>query len=257
MSKKNVKDSSTKTKIDMARFTGKDKNDGQLVAKLKAKESKLLDNSIKTEKTYKEGITLNATRNRNIFPLLIKRGKLELSSEKSLSYPSLAINENDKIAITGDNGSGKSSFLNYILSTMDLKEESLYIPQEIGELEGKKIFEDINELPNEIKGEIYTIIRRLSSDPVKLQESISPSPGELRKLMIAQGLLQNPALIILDEPTNHMDLDSIISLEDALKEYNGAMLIISHDKSFLEAIATRGWVFEQESKGLYSIKDKI
>lgn len=256
MSKKNVKDSSTKVKIDLARFTGKDKNDGQLVAKLKAKESKILDNSIKVEKTYQTGITVNAKRTRNIFPIVFKENILKLSEEKTLSSPILSINEHDKIAIVGENGSGKSSFVEYILSITDLKGEYLYIPQEINEEKSKKIFDDINDLPRELKGEIYTIIQRLSSDSKKLQDSYTPSPGELRKLMIAQGLLQNPSLIILDEPTNHMDLDSIISLESALREYSGAMLIISHDKAFLDAIVTSTWNFTEESEDMYCITEE-
>ena len=60
----------------------------------------------------------------------------------------------------------------------------------------------------------------------------------------------------MDEPTNHMDLDSIISLEAALREYDGAMLIISHDKVFLDAIVTGIWAFNQESENIYSIEDK-
>ncbi len=255
MSKKNVKDNSTKVKIDQARFTGKDKNDGQLVAKLKAKESKILDNNIKVEKTYKTGITVNVQRNRNIFPIVLEKNILKISEEKTLVSPILSINEHDKIAIVGENGAGKSSFIEYILSVTDLEGEYLYIPQEINEEKSKKIFDDINDLPREIKGEIYTIIQRLSSDSKKLQDSYAPSPGELRKLMIAQGLLQNPSLIILDEPTNHMDLDSIISLEAALREYNGAMLIISHDKVFLDAIVTGVWELEEESENSYLIKE--
>ncbi|MDQ7061226.1 MAG: hypothetical protein Q9M43_08845 [Sulfurimonas sp.] len=71
--------------------------------------------------------------------------------------------------------------------------------------------------------------------------------------MIAQGLLQNPSLIILDEPTNHMDLDSIISLESALQNYDGAMIIISHDKVFLDAIVTDVWTLEKEKENMYRI----
>ena len=129
----------------------------------------------------------------------------------------------------------------------------MYIPQEITQKESKEIFDGINALTNDLKGEIYTIVRKLASDPIKLQDSFIPSPGEVRKLMIAKGLLEHPSLIILDEPTNHMDLDSIVSLELALREYRGTILVISHDKTFLESIVSETWVFEKEDENRYRI----
>jgi len=255
MSKKDLgkNDKNSKTKIDLARFTGKDKNDGQQLSKLKAKQTKLVSNSIKTDKVFELGIEFHKSSVKNIFPIVIDKNILELSDTKKLSYEAFSINEYDKIGITGENGAGKSSFLNHLLSTVDLKNEYLYIPQEITQAESKELFDGINDLTNDIKGEIYTIVRKLASDPIKLQDSLIPSPGEVRKLMIAKGLLQSPSLIILDEPTNHMDLDSILSLELALKEYKGTMIIISHDKTFLDAIASATWEFEKEEDDAFRI----
>ncbi len=248
-------DSDGKTKINLARLTGKDKNDGQMIVKLQSKQKQLLDNTVKTNKTYKLGIEFNSSKSKNIFPIVIENNILKLSETKELSYETLVINEYDKIGIIGENGSGKSTFLNNLLLTIDLKDEYLYIAQEITQEESKKLFDEINSLPNDIKGEIYTIIRRLASDPIKLQDSFIPSPGEIRKLMIAKGLLQNPALIILDEPTNHMDLDSILSLELAFKEYDGTMIIISHDKAFLDSLVSDIWEFKKENEDLYRIEN--
>ena len=248
-------DSDSKNKINLAKLTGKDKNDGQVITKLQSKQKQLLSKTIKTDKTYKLGIEFNSVKSKNIFPIVIENNILKLSETKNLSYQTLSINKYDKIGIIGENGSGKSSFLESLLFTKDLKDEYLYIPQEITSEQSKKIFDEINSLSNDIKGEIYTIIRKLSSDPLKLQDSFIPSPGEIRKLMIAKGLLQSPSLIILDEPTNHMDLDSIISLELALKEYNGTMIIISHDKTFLDAVITDIWEFRKENEDLYRIKN--
>jgi len=255
MSKKdlNKNDKNSKTKIDLARFTGKDKNDGQELSKLKSKQSKLISNAVKTDKVFELGIEFHDSTARNIFPIVIKKNSLELGENKKLSYQTLSINQYDKIGIIGENGAGKSSFLNHLLSTVDLKDAYLYIPQEITQDESKKLFDDINNLTNDKKGEIYTIVRKLASDPIKLQDSVIPSPGEVRKLMIAKGLLQSPSLIILDEPTNHMDLDSIVSLESAFKEYNGTMLVISHDKTFLDSIVNETWEFTKDSDNEYRI----
>ena len=71
--------------------------------------------------------------------------------------------------------------------------------------------------------------------------------------MIAKGLLEHPSLIILDEPTNHMDLDSIVSLELALREYRGTILVISHDKTFLDSLVSETWFFEKKSENRYVI----
>ncbi len=248
-------DNDSKNKINLAKLTGKDKNDGQIITKLQSKQKQLLSNAIMTDKTYKLGIEFNSIKSKNIFPILIKNNILKLSETKKLAYPTFSINEYDKIGIIGENGSGKSSFFNNMLNTIDLKDEYLYIPQEITNEESKKFFDEINGLSNDKKGEIYTIIRKLSSDPIKLQDSFLPSPGEIRKLMIAKGLLENPSLIILDEPTNHMDLDSIISLELALKEYDGTMIIISHDKTFLDTIVNNIWELRKESEYLFVIVD--
>jgi ATPase subunit of ABC transporter with duplicated ATPase domains len=256
MSKKDLgkNDKNSKTKIDLARFTGKDKNDGRELSKLKSKQTNLISNTIKTDKVFELGIEFNASKSKKIFPIVIKKNILELGDTKKLSYKTLAIDEYCKIGIIGENGAGKSSFLNHLLSTIDLKDEYLYIPQEITKQRSKEVFDEINDLPNDIKGEIYTIVRKLASDPIKLQDSLMPSPGEVRKLMIAKGLLKSPSLIILDEPTNHMDLDSIISLESALKEYKGTMIVISHDKSFLDTIITDTWEFIKNSDELFKIK---
>lgn len=255
MSKKDLgkNDKNSKTKIDLARFTGKDKNDGQELSKLKAKQTKLVSNTVKTEKVFELGIEFHNTKAKNIFPIVINKNVLDLGETKKLSYEDLSIKEHEKIGIIGENGAGKSSFLNHLLSTVDLKDEYLYIPQEITQEESKELFDGINTLVNDKKGEIYTIVRKLGSDPIKLQDSFIPSPGEVRKLMIAKGLLESPSLIILDEPTNHMDLDSVLSLEAALLEYNGTMIVISHDKIFLDAIVTNTWEFKKEDEDSYRI----
>ena len=72
-------------------------------------------------------------------------------------------------------------------------------------------------------------------------EGAATSPGELRKLMIARGLLDAPALIIMDEPTNHLDLHSVEALERALAQFNGALLLVSHDRAFLRACTSITW----------------
>ncbi|MDB2405409.1 ATP-binding cassette domain-containing protein [Arcobacteraceae bacterium] len=255
LSKKSVgkSDSDTRAKLNQARLTGKDKNESMMVKKIQSKQAQLSSKLVKTDKTYTLGINIESTKSNNIFPIMIKDDTLTLSDTKQLSFNSREINQGDKIGIVGENGSGKSSFIEYLFKSFDFKDQFLYIPQEISKEDTLKIFEEVNSLPTQMKGEIYTIIRKLSSDPEKLLDSHIPSAGEIRKLIIAKGLLYKPSLIILDEPTNHMDLDSIISLENALDEYNGTLLIISHDIVFLNNITNMTWNFTKKNENEYII----
>ncbi len=73
------------------------------------------------------------------------------------------------------------------------------------------------------------------------REVLSFSGGWIMRLLLAKLLLKKPALLLLDEPTNHLDLDSLTWLEDFLQQYRGAMIIISHDRSFLDRVTGITW----------------
>lgn len=78
------------------------------------------------------------------------------------------------------------------------------------------------------------------------------SGGEKTRLALAKLLLERPELLILDEPTNHLDFETLMWLEDYLKSYKGSVLVVSHDRYFLDALCTR--ILEIENKSLYSYK---
>ena len=107
----------------------------------------------------------------------------------------------------------------------------------------------IKELSDQEKGKIMTIISRLNSDPKHLLETDEPSPGEVRKLLLSEGISYRPALIIMDEPTNHMDLPSTECIENALNACNCSILLVSHDGTFLENVVTTYWNFKEDKKG--------
>ncbi|MCQ2569945.1 MAG: ATP-binding cassette domain-containing protein, partial [Limosilactobacillus sp.] len=92
----------------------------------------------------------------------------------------------------------------------------------------------------EVESQIKTILTQLHID--NLDQPISElSGGQLKRVGMAQGLIQQPDLLILDEPTNHLDLDSIVWLQDYLASYAGAVLIVTHDRYFLDQVTNHIW----------------
>jgi ATP-binding cassette subfamily F protein 3 len=86
---------------------------------------------------------------------------------------------------------------------------------------------------------IEKVLRGMGFPPETYSRVISTlSGGERTRLALAKLLLENPALLILDEPTNHLDFDTVLWLEDYLKDYKGALLIVSHDRYFLDKSVT-------------------
>lgn len=79
---------------------------------------------------------------------------------------------------------------------------------------------------------------QLNADPDKLLSNEAPSPGELRKLMLCLGILDQSQLIVMDEPTNYLDLESKVALARSrcLADYPGALVVASHDEWFLDQV---------------------
>ncbi len=101
-------------------------------------------------------------------------------------------------------------------------------------LEGQDVFR--------MRPEIEKILFGLGFSAVDLDQPVSSfSGGWIMRLLLAKLLLQKPALLLLDEPTNHLDIDSLTWLEEFLLQYQGAMIIISHDRSFLDRVTEITW----------------
>jgi ATP-binding cassette subfamily F protein 3 len=93
-----------------------------------------------------------------------------------------------------------------------------------------------------IRPQIERILFGLGFVKEDLDRAVSEfSGGWIMRLLLAKLLLRQPALLLLDEPTNHLDLDSLTWMEDFLQQYQGAMMIISHDRSFLDRVTTKTW----------------
>lgn len=247
--KRNIdkKDHDAKAKMDAARLTGKDATDGKVFNRLNSRLMKMeeMKNSITVESKKELGITIQNSKRANRIVAHLEEGSLPIGEKRKLSFPSFKIEKNYKIGLTGNNGAGKSTFVNFLYSTLKIdRSKFIYLKQEISIKESTEIIENIGKLRNEDKGKIITIIDKLGSDPKRVLEMESPSPGEIRKLILAEGLLKSPELIIMDEPTNHMDIPSIQCLEKALIEVDCALLLVSHDKVFLKNVVNTNWSLE-------------
>jgi ATP-binding cassette subfamily F protein uup len=84
---------------------------------------------------------------------------------------------------------------------------------------------------------VELVLTRLNLDPDTIVETLSG--GWRRRVLLARALVGQPDLLLLDEPTNHLDIDAIAWLEDFLAEYSGAVIFVTHDRAFLERLATR------------------
>ena len=239
-----IKDHDSRAKINKARLTGKDGTAGRLLKQMEGRVKKANDEKgkIKIHKRYTMGINLDGEKCKRSHLFHVEPGQINLGEVSTLTFPDLYMSPRDRVAITGPNGGGKSTFLRHLLPLLTLPEDKLtYIPQEINEGESRKIIAEVRSLNREKLGKTMTIIRRLGSIPERLLETALPSPGEIRKLLLALGMAQSPYLIILDEPTNHLDIDSINCVEEALAESQCGLLLVSHDNRFLDSLTDIEW----------------
>ena len=247
------KDHDAREKKDRVRVSGKDGVGGRLRRQLKgrlAQSRKNMEN-ITVKKRYTLGIWLPGSVSKRNFLLELPPGSLSLGGQKQLCYPELHIGPDDRIAVTGPNGAGKSTLIRFIVDSLNVSKKHItYVPQEIDLSRSQDILARALALPKDKLGHLMTIVSRLGSRPEKLLSSDEPSPGETRKLLLAIGMTFTPHIIIMDEPTNHMDLPSIDCLEQALKDCPCSLLLVSHDRYFLSKLTSKEWNVAPDSNSL-------
>ena len=164
---------------------------------------------------------------------------------------SLKINRNDRIGLLGNNGTGKSTFLKTLLNEVAISSGKLklkknlefsYFDQMRNDLNGRKSIKDIL-VPTggdylKVQGverHVCSYVKDFHFDPKNVNHTIQTlSGGEQNRLLLAKVLANPKTGLILDEPTNDLDLETLDLLTEMLSNYNGTLLIVSHDRDFLD-----------------------
>ncbi len=182
---------------------------------------------------------------------------------KSIQELSLRIRRGQKLAVIGDNGIGKSTFLKTVAGYLEAVdgEGSLgnnilmgYFDQMSASItDEKSVVEHFHSLfpamtEKEVRSTLgaYLFSGKNASVPVK-----DLSGGQKARLVLAELITSKPNFMVLDEPTNHMDIQAKETLESAFKAYKGTMLFVSHDRYFINEVADSLLIFEKDSVMYY------
>ncbi|MFA6881777.1 MAG: ATP-binding cassette domain-containing protein, partial [Aminobacterium sp.] len=163
----------------------------------------------------------------------------------------------EKLAIIGPNGSGKTTFIKKIINrdkgiTVAPSVKIGYFSQNLSVIDLKKtILENVRSSSRQNETIIRTVLARLHffRDDVYKQAHVL-SGGERVKVALAKVLLSDINTLILDEPTNYLDIHATDALESLLKEYEGTVIFVSHDRRLVENVATKVCVIENKKMNI-------
>ncbi|HOI52283.1 ABC-F family ATPase [Azonexus caeni] len=182
----------------------------------------------------------------------------EGSARKIVDNLTLTINGGEKIAVIGENGVGKTTFLKLLMGELQPQYGTLkwaekaklgyYAQDHSAEFAGGQSLTDwivgYARASIDEGGDLETLVRgtlgRLlfSGDEQKKAVNVI-SGGEQGRMLFGRLMLQKPNVLVLDEPTNHLDMESIEALNSGLEKFNGTLVFVSHDREFVSSLATR------------------
>ncbi len=183
--------------------------------------------------------------------LSLTNAKLTFGGKPLFEGLTLHVSQGQKICLVGRNGSGKSSLLKTLAGIYDLDQGKRFVQPGLGVeylqqdpvLPKNKIIGDYLEPFANESYEMDMVLSKLKMNPNQSMEILSG--GETRRVALAQTLMHKSDVLLLDEPTNHLDISMIEWLEDYLKSFRGAMVLISHDRQFLKNVSNHTWWLER------------
>ena len=179
--------------------------------------------------------------------LALEDAALRFGARQLFEALSFGIDKSDRLCLVGRNGSGKSSLLKVLAGDQDLDAGRRYAEPglRVASLPQDPVFPPEQRAADFVaagpRGEeaprhrVDAVLKRLRIEPDRLLAGLSG--GEGRRLALARTLVEEADVLLLDEPTNHLDLPSIEWLEDELARLRGALLVISHDRAFLQRVS--------------------
>jgi ATP-binding cassette subfamily F protein 3 len=211
-------------------------------------------NLFEEEKNIKLKINAEKRSGNDVF--ILEDVSFSYSHKKIFEKINVGIYYKDRIAILGKNGSGKTTFLKLLNGELLPKSGIIkrgsgitigyYDQMHIKLNDTLTVFETIKELAFlETKGYVYSYLARFGFIGEDTEKKVSAlSGGEKSRLYLAKLIHNKPNVLILDEPTNHLDIPMIQSLENALLDYEGTIIFVSHDVTFIKNVSNRIFLLE-------------
>lgn len=183
--------------------------------------------------------------------ITLKNITISFGAQPLLHQIDFSIERRERVCLVGRNGSGKSTLMKMIVGEIKPDDGDIAIER------GLKIAQLTQEVPQNISGKISSLLdaelphaenwearQRIIELLSRLEldgdvDFATLSGGLKRRVLLAKAIIAMPDLLLLDEPTNHLDIENIEWLEQFLSKYNGTLLFVTHDRVFLQKVATR------------------
>ncbi len=236
------------------------RNEGRVRALKKLRE----ESRARREQTGKANIQLQSGERSGKLVAEIENIRYSWGDKRIVEDFSATIQRGDKIGIIGPNGAGKTTLIRLMLGELapdagsvklGSKLETVYFDQHRSALDESKTVVDVVSGGREmvtINGRSKHIMGYLKDflfDPKRARQPVSSlSGGERNRLLLAKLFTRPANLLVMDEPTNDLDLETLELLEDILLKFDGTLLLISHDRAFIDNVVTSTLVLEGEGR---------
>lgn len=201
--------------------------------------------------------------------LTVKSLNYDTSTTSLLNDISFTLQQGDRIGLIGHNGSGKSTLLKLITKQLSPNSGSIsyanhcvtaYIEQHLPEeISSMTLIEAIvQKLPEQDKvterWRAEVLLSELGFTPLQWEQKANAiSGGQHTRLLLGRALIKQPDLLLLDEPSNHLDLPTLIWLGDFLQSWKGSFVLVSHDQSLLDKVSNCTWILRDKSLHFYRL----